>query len=92
MLDIYFRYCTVGMNLGAGRTRRQQVFQYESFRECHLSVVIPRFTAEAFFGEPALQLQDFMRTSRDGRGMINILAADQLIMSPRLCSTFLLWL
>ncbi len=55
-------------------------------------LMLEREGGEAFFGEPALQLQDFMRTSRDGRGMINILAADQLIMSPRLYSTFLLWL
>jgi DNA helicase HerA-like ATPase len=55
-------------------------------------LMLEREGGEAFFGEPALQLQDFMRTSRDGRGVINILAADQLIMSPRLYSTFLLWL
>ena len=45
-----------------------------------------------FFGEPALALADLMRTTRDGRGSINILAADKLMMSPRLYATFLLWL
>ncbi len=45
-----------------------------------------------FFGEPALLLKDFMRTDRDGRGMINILVADQLLHSPRLYATFLLWM
>jgi len=45
-----------------------------------------------FFGEPALTLKDFMRTDRDGRGMINILAADKLMQSPRLYATFLLWM
>ncbi|WP_407159789.1 helicase HerA-like domain-containing protein [Bradyrhizobium sp. STM 3557] len=45
-----------------------------------------------FFGEPALSLQDFMRTDRDGRGVINILAADRLLHSPRLYATFLLWM
>lgn len=45
-----------------------------------------------FFGEPALALNDFMRNDRDGRGVINILAADKLMESPRLYSTFLLWL
>src|SRR6266568_2537578 len=45
-----------------------------------------------FFGEPALLLKDFMRTDRDGRGMINILVADQLMHSPRLYATFLLWM
>src|ERR1700712_4077100 len=45
-----------------------------------------------FFGEPALALKDFMRTDRDGRGMINILVADRLMQSPRLYATFLLWM
>ena len=45
-----------------------------------------------FFGEPALDIKDIMRTTRDGRGSINILAADRLMMSPRLYATFLLWL
>jgi uncharacterized protein len=45
-----------------------------------------------FFSEPALALKDFMRTDRDGRGMINILAADKLMENPRLYATFLLWL
>ncbi len=42
------------------------------------------------FGEPALQLKDFMKTDRDGRGYINILAAEKLMESPRLYGTFLL--
>ncbi len=55
-------------------------------------LMLEREGGETFFGEPALQLQDFIRTARDGRGMINILAADTLIMNPRVYSTFLLWL
>ena len=47
---------------------------------------------DAFFGEPALELSDLMRTAPNGRGMINILASEQLIMKPRLYSSFLLWL
>ncbi|RMH94772.1 DUF853 family protein [Lysobacter pythonis] len=47
---------------------------------------------DEFFGEPALQLADLMRTRTDGRGIVNILAADQLILKPRLYSSFLLWL
>ena len=43
-----------------------------------------------FFGEPALELADLMRTDREGRGYINILAADKLMESPRLYATFLL--
>jgi uncharacterized protein len=46
----------------------------------------------SFFGEPALILKDFMRADRDGRGFINILAADKLMENPRLYATFLLWL
>ncbi|WP_421929213.1 helicase HerA-like C-terminal domain-containing protein [Neoaquamicrobium sediminum] len=45
-----------------------------------------------FFGEPALKISDIMRTTRDGRGAINVLAADKLMMNPRLYATFLLWL
>jgi len=45
-----------------------------------------------FFGEPALRIADIMRTTRDGRGAINVLAADKLMNNPRLYATFLLWL
>jgi DNA helicase HerA-like ATPase len=45
-----------------------------------------------FFGEPALNLEDFLKVDGDGRGIVNILAADRLMASPRLYSTFLLWL
>jgi len=47
--------------------------------------------ADRFFGEPALNLDDLMQTE-GGRGMINILAADRLLRSPRVYSTLLLWL
>jgi len=45
-----------------------------------------------FFGEPALAVADLMRTDPGGRGVINVLAADKLMASPRLYATFLLWL
>ncbi|GAA3996170.1 helicase HerA-like domain-containing protein [Sphingomonas humi] len=45
-----------------------------------------------FFGEPALELEDFLKLGEDGRGIVNILAADKLMASPRLYATFLLWL
>ena len=48
--------------------------------------------AAGFFAEPALDVADFMRVSDDGRGQVNILAADRLMQSPRLYATFLLWL
>ena len=47
---------------------------------------------DRFFGEPALDLFDFMQTDANGMGMVNILAADRLMTSPRLYSTLLLWL
>ena len=47
---------------------------------------------EIFFGEPALELAEIMRQDMSGRGIINLLAADQLILKPRLYSSFLLWL
>jgi len=55
-------------------------------------LVLEREGAEFFFGEPALQISDLMRTTRDGLGAINVLAADKLMMNPRLYATFLLWL
>jgi DNA helicase HerA-like ATPase len=45
-----------------------------------------------FFGEPALEMDDFIRTDDKGRGIVNILAADKLMAAPKLYSTFLLWL
>ena len=47
---------------------------------------------EQFFGEPALQLEDLLRQDLSGRGLIHVLAADRLILKPRLYSSFLLWL
>jgi len=47
---------------------------------------------DTYFGEPALDLDDLLQTAADGRGMINILAADRLLQSPKVYTTFLLWL
>ncbi len=55
-------------------------------------VVIEEQGGDKFFGEPALDIKDLMRTTRDGRGYMNVLAADKLINSPQLYATFLLWL
>ena len=55
-------------------------------------LTLEREGGEMFFGEPALALADLMRTDLSGRGIINVLAADQLILKPRLYSSFLLWL
>ena len=48
--------------------------------------------AEQFFGEPMLNIEDLMQTGSQGAGMINILAADKLMQSPKVYSTLLLWL
>lgn len=48
--------------------------------------------ADKFFGEPALKLEDLMRPAADGRGNIHILAANKLILRPRIYTSFLLWL
>jgi len=55
-------------------------------------VVIEEQGGDKFFGEPALDIKDLMRTTRDGRGYMNVLAADKLMSSPQLYATFLLWL
>ena len=55
-------------------------------------LVLENQGASAFFGEPALKLTDMIATEADGRGRINILAADKLMASPKLYATFLLWL
>ncbi len=47
---------------------------------------------EPFFGEPALDLGDLLLVTPDGRGAVNVLAADKLVASPRLYATFMLWL
>src|SRR5690606_23390097 len=55
-------------------------------------LVLENQKGDFFFGEPALAISDLMRIDRDGRGVINILAADKLMNNPRLYATFLLWL
>jgi DNA helicase HerA-like ATPase len=55
-------------------------------------LVLEQQGGENFFGEQALKISDLMRTSTDGRGIISVLAADQLMQSPRLYATFLLWM
>ena len=47
---------------------------------------------DKFFGEPMLNIEDFMQTDAQGQGVVNILAADKLMNSPRLYATFLLWM
>jgi DNA helicase HerA-like ATPase len=55
-------------------------------------LVLEEQGADRFFGEPMLDIDDLLQSSPDGRGVINILSAERLMTSPRLYSTFLLWL
>jgi DNA helicase HerA-like ATPase len=55
-------------------------------------LVLEEQGAAAFFGEPALDIKQMIRTTAEGRGVINILAAAKLMQSPRVYATFLLWL
>jgi hypothetical protein len=48
--------------------------------------------ADKFFGEPMLDISDLMQTDAKGRGMVNVLAADKLMNSPKLYATFMLWM
>ncbi|MFN3552849.1 MAG: helicase HerA-like domain-containing protein, partial [Novosphingobium meiothermophilum] len=48
--------------------------------------------ADRFFGEPAFEINDFLKVDDQGRGIVNVLAAEKLMQSPKLYATFLLWL
>jgi uncharacterized protein len=55
-------------------------------------LVLEQQGADKFFGEPALDILDFIKLAPDGRGVVNILYAEKLMSAPRLYSTFLLWM
>jgi DNA helicase HerA-like ATPase len=55
-------------------------------------VALQQQGGDQFFGEPALNIEDLLQVDSNGRGVVNILAADQLLQSPQLYATFLLWL
>ena len=55
-------------------------------------LVLEQQGADKFFGEPALDIIDFMQLAPDGRGVVNMLAAEKLMDTPRLYATFLLWM
>jgi DNA helicase HerA-like ATPase len=55
-------------------------------------LVLEQQGGDRFFGEPGLQISDLMKMTGDGRGAVNVLAADKLMQTPRLYATFLLWL
>lgn len=82
----------------AGENARELTMEYGNITRASLGAIQRRLLVleeeggEEFLGEPALDLHDFLRTGAQGYGTINILAADRLMQSPRLYSTFLLWL
>jgi uncharacterized protein len=55
-------------------------------------LVLEEQGASSFFGEPALDIMDFIRIAPDGRGVVNVLSADKLMEAPRVYATFLLWM
>lgn len=81
-----------------GENARQFTNQYGNVSSASIGAIqrnlltLEQQGAERFFGEPMLKLSDMMRTAPDGRGVINVLMADQLMNAPKLYGTFLLWL
>ena len=81
-----------------GENREQLSLRYGNISVASIGAIQRRLLvlenqgASKFFGEPALELSDLMRTGPDGRGAVNILAADKLMAAPGLYATFLLWL
>jgi DNA helicase HerA-like ATPase len=82
----------------AGEHARELTLEYGNITRASVGAIQRRLLileeqgGEEFLGEPALDLQDFLRAGSGGYGTINILAADQLMQNPRLYATFLLWL
>jgi hypothetical protein len=82
----------------AGENAKELTLEYGNIPRASVGAIQRRLLvleqegAKQFMGEPALDLFDFMRTGSGGYGNINILAADKLMMHPKLYATFLLWL
>ena len=82
----------------AGENAKELTLEYGNIPRASVGAIQRRLLvleqegAKQFMGEPALDLFDFMRTGAGGYGNINILAADKLMMHPKLYATFLLWL
>ena len=84
--------------LNIGERRKDLSLEYGNISSSSVGAIQRRLLVleeqggKQFFGEPALDIRDLMRTTRDGRGYISVLAADKLMRSPRLYAAFLLWL
>ena len=81
-----------------GENAKELTLKYGNVSKASLGAIqrrlltLERQGAKNFFGEPAIQLTDFLRKDKNGHGMINVLAADKLMRHPKLYATFLLWL
>ncbi|MEM6933381.1 MAG: helicase HerA-like domain-containing protein [Pseudomonadota bacterium] len=81
-----------------GENAKELSLQYGNVSKASIGAIQRRLLvldnqgADAFFGEPALELSDMIATTPDGQGRINVLAADKLMHSPRLYATMLLWM
>ena len=81
-----------------GRERQDFTTEYGNISAASIGAIQRNLLAleeqggDVFFGEPMLDINDLMQTDADGRGVINVLAADKLYHSPKLYSTFLLWM
>jgi uncharacterized protein len=81
-----------------GENQRELSIQYGNVTTASIGaiqrklLVLENQGAANFFGEPALELSDFMRVAPDGRGYVSILHAERLMQTPQLYATFLLWL
>jgi len=81
-----------------GENAKQFTLQYGNVSSASIGAIQRSILAlqesggDSFFGEPALNIDDLLQTDSKGRGVINILSADKLMMSPLIYSTFLLWL
>lgn len=86
------------MLIEMGKNRKEIALTYGSVSTASIGaiqrglLVLEQQNGDLFFGERALDIKDLMRTDSDGRGFVSVLAADELMMSPKLYSTFLLWL
>ncbi len=86
------------MLVHVGQNAKELTLQYGNVSSASIGAIQRALLAlqdsggDKFFGEPALNIDDLMQTDSKGRGVINILSADKLMLSPLVYSTFLLWL
>ncbi|MEZ5659589.1 MAG: DUF853 domain-containing protein [Burkholderiaceae bacterium] len=92
MKDLRSMLQFVGDNASALRTRYGNISTASVGAIQRRLLALEDQGADRFFGEPMLDLADMMQTDINGRGVVNVLAADKLLNSPRLYATFLLWL